>query len=75
MRKLTLLLAIAAIAAAPSLATAKTTTKHAKAHTAKAQTAKPTKVAAYKDPNENTWRLFADAVAPPKPAPAAKKKK
>ena len=64
MRKLTLLLAIAAIAAAPSLATAKTT-KPAKA--------KPAKVE-YKDPNANTWRLFADAFGPP-PAPAAKAKK
>jgi hypothetical protein len=72
MRKLTLLLAIAAVAAAPSLATAKTT---AKAHHAKAHHAKTTKVAKneYKDPNANTWRLFADAFAPP--APAAKKKK
>jgi hypothetical protein len=73
MRKLTLLLAIAAIAAAPSLATAKTT-PHAKAHHAKVHHAKETKVAKkYADPNENTWRLFADAVAPPKPA--VKKKK
>ena len=73
MRKLTLLLAIAAIAAAPSLATAKTT-KHAKAHHAKAHHAKTTKVAknVYKDPNENTWKLF--GLVPSTPAPKAKKK-
>jgi hypothetical protein len=64
MRKLTLLLAIAAIAAAPSLATAKTT-KPAKAKAAKVE---------YKDPNANTWRLFADAFASPAPAAKAKKK-
>jgi hypothetical protein len=70
MRKLTLLLAIAAIAAAPSLATAKTT---AKAHHAKAPKAKVMKVAEYKDPNINTWRLFG-LVRDDKPAPKAKKK-
>jgi hypothetical protein len=69
MRKLTLLLAIAAIAAAPSLATAKTT---AKAHHAKAPKAKVMKVAEYKDPNINTWKLF--GLVPSTPAPKAKKK-
>ena len=73
MRKLTLLLAVAAIAAAPSFATAKTS---AKAHHAKVHHAKTTKVAKaeFKDPNANTWRLFADAFEPP-PAPAKGKKK
>jgi hypothetical protein len=73
MRKLTLLLAIAAIAAAPSLATAKAT-KHAKAHHARVHHAKMTKVAKneYKDPNANTWRLF--GLIPSQPAPKAKKK-
>jgi hypothetical protein len=64
MRKFTLLLAIAAIAAAPSLAMAKTTKHHAK-H------AKSTKVAKV-DPNANTYRLFAEMFAPSK-APAKKK--
>ncbi len=73
MRKLTLLLAIAAVAAAPSLATAKTAKHHA-AHHAKAHHAKTTKAAKYVDPNANTWRLFADAGAPPAPAKATKKK-
>jgi hypothetical protein len=60
MRKFTLLLAIAAIAVAPSLAMAKTT-KHAKS----------TKVAKV-DPNANTYRLFAEMFTPPK-TPAKKK--
>ena len=66
MRKFTLLLAVAAIAAAPSLAMAKSAKHHAKAHHAKA--AKVAKV----DPNANTYRLFAEMFAPSK-APAKKK--
>ncbi len=62
MRKFTLLLAIVAVAAAPSLASAKTTRHHA-AHHAKAGV-----VAKYKDLNAHTWRLFAEAFAPAKPS-------
>ncbi len=62
MRKLTLLLAIVAVAATPSLASAKAK-HHAGAHHAKV-----TKVAKAQDLNADTYHLFADMFAPPAPA-------
>ena len=68
MRKFTLLMAIVAVAAAPSLASAKTT-KPPKAKAPKVE-------ATNKDLNANTGKLFADMFAPPPaPKPAKGKKK
>ncbi len=76
MRKLTLLLAAAALAAVPSVASAKTTKPmHKPMHRAKMHAAKPAKVAAAKDLNADTAHLFADMFAPSKPEPVKKKKK
>ena len=65
LRKFTLLLAVVALAGAPSLASAKSMKHHhAKMHTHHAKVAKMEKKQA--DPNENTYKLFANMFAPSK---------
>jgi len=72
MSKFTLLLAIAAVAVAPSLASAKSTT-HAKVH-AHAKTTKVAKADTTKNLNADTYHLFANMFAPSNPPSKNKKK-